>query len=73
MGIAKTFVPLPGVTALRPSATFVAADRKLAWIDQLDETNKHNENFFHGNTKVLKQNFADVMEDRGNGTEAEFC
>ena len=66
MGIAKTFVPLPGVTALRPSATFVAADRKLAWIDQLDETNKHNENFFHGNTKVLKQNFADVMGDRGN-------
>ena len=75
MGVVKTFMPLPGVTALRPSATFVANERKLAWIDQLNETHKESGNFSQGNTKALKQNFVGVMEeDRGNeknGDETE--
>ena len=75
MGVVKTFMPLPGVTALRPSATFVVAERKLAWIDQFSERQKESGNFSQSNTKALKQqNFVGVMEDKGNeknGDETE--
>ena len=66
MGVVKTFMPLPGVTALRPSATFVVADRKLAWIDQLNETHIRSGKFLQGDTNELKQNFAGLMEDKVN-------